>query len=81
MRSIIKLGKRGTPSLTTAPHFKTTKKGFAVSASDDSISVKEDNEIRRIADELRLTHTDFIAARSEFRDRLSVLRKPPEGGR
>ncbi|HYS04407.1 MAG TPA: TerB family tellurite resistance protein [Candidatus Dormibacteraeota bacterium] len=53
---------------------------FAVSASDDSISVMEDNEIRRIADELRLTHEDFIEVRSEFRDRLSVLRKPPEGG-
>jgi len=53
---------------------------FAVSASDDSISVMEDNEIRRIADELRLTHEDFIAVRSEFRDRLSVFRKPPEGG-
>jgi uncharacterized tellurite resistance protein B-like protein len=51
---------------------------FAVSASDDSISVMEDNEIRRIADELRLTHEDFIEVRSEFRDRLSVLRKPPE---
>ncbi len=50
---------------------------FAVSASDDSISVMEDNEIRRIADELRLTHEDFIEVRSEFRDRLSVLRKPP----
>ena len=49
---------------------------FAVSAADDSISVTEDNEIRRIADELRLTHDDFIAARSEFRDYLSVLRKP-----
>ena len=53
---------------------------FAVSASDDSVSVKEDNEIRRISSELRLTHEDFIAVRSEFRDHLSVLRKPPEGG-
>jgi len=52
---------------------------FAVSASDDSISVMEDNEIRRIADELRLTHEDFIAARSEFRKYLSVLRKTPGG--
>ena len=49
---------------------------FAVSASDDSISVMEDNEIRRIADELHLTHEDFIAARSEFRNYLSVLRQP-----
>jgi len=54
---------------------------FAVSASDDSVSVKEDNEIRRISSELRLTHEDFIAVRSEFRDHLSVLRKPPEGDR
>jgi len=53
---------------------------FAVSAADDSVSVKEDNEIRRIASELRLTHEDFIAVRSEFRDYLSVLRKPPAGG-
>src|SRR2546425_3980280 len=52
---------------------------FAVSASAESISVMEDNEIRRIADEIRLTHEDFIAARSEFRDRIAVLRKPPEG--
>ena len=53
---------------------------FAVSASDDSVSIKEDNEIRRICSELRLTHGDFIAVRSEFRDHLSVLRKPPEEG-
>ena len=52
---------------------------FAVSASDDSVSVEEDNEIRRISSELRLTHQEFIAIRSEFRDKLSVLRKPPEG--
>jgi uncharacterized tellurite resistance protein B-like protein len=54
---------------------------FAVSASDDSVSLKEDNEIRRICSELRLTHADFIAARSEFRDQLSVLKKPPEESR
>ena len=53
---------------------------FAVAASDDSVSVKEDNEIRRICNELRLTHEEFVATRSEFRDRLSVLRKPPEEG-
>jgi uncharacterized tellurite resistance protein B-like protein len=54
---------------------------FAVSASDESVSVKEDNEIRRICSELRLTHSDFIAVRSEFRDKLSVLRKPSEDER
>lgn len=49
---------------------------FSVSASDDSISVVEDNEIRRIASELRLTHADFIKSRSAWRDHLSVLKKP-----
>jgi uncharacterized tellurite resistance protein B-like protein len=49
---------------------------FAVSASDDSIETVEDNEIRRISQELGLEHGDFIAARLKFRDRLAVL-KPP----
>jgi uncharacterized tellurite resistance protein B-like protein len=52
---------------------------FAVSAADESISSVEDNEIRRIATELGLTHEDFIGARSEFRSYLSVLRKPRPG--
>ena len=51
---------------------------FAISASDDSVSVKEDNEIRRISKELHLTHRDFIDTRSGFRDHLPSLRKPPE---
>jgi uncharacterized tellurite resistance protein B-like protein len=50
---------------------------FAVSAAEDDISVVEDNEVRRIATELRLSHSDFTEARSLFRDHLSVLRKPP----
>jgi uncharacterized tellurite resistance protein B-like protein len=49
---------------------------FALSASDAPISVIEDNEIRRIASELRLTHRDFIQARSLFREHLAVLRRP-----
>jgi uncharacterized tellurite resistance protein B-like protein len=52
---------------------------FAVSASEDDISVVEDNEIRRISKELQLTHGDFTEARSVFRDHLAVLRKPPRG--
>jgi uncharacterized tellurite resistance protein B-like protein len=48
---------------------------FSVSASDDSVSVVEDNEIRRIASELRLTHGDFIRSRSAWRDHLAVLKK------
>lgn len=37
---------------------------FAVSASDRSITTVEDNEIRRIASEIRLEHSDFIARRA-----------------
>jgi uncharacterized tellurite resistance protein B-like protein len=52
---------------------------FAVSATDESVSVAEDNEIRRISRELRLTHRDFIEARRAFRDQLAVLRKGRPG--
>ena len=47
---------------------------FAVSSSDHSISVTEDNEIRAISRELRLDHVDFIAARSIYREHLNVLK-------
>ena len=49
---------------------------FAVSSSDQSISTVEDNEIRKISQELRLDHSDFIAARSAFREHLEVLKRP-----
>ncbi len=49
---------------------------FAVSSSDHSISQLEDNEIRKISNELRLDHTDFIQARSAYREHLEVLKKP-----
>lgn len=48
---------------------------FAVSAADRSIRTLEDNEIRRIARELKLEHSDFIAARSAFLSHLEVLRR------
>lgn len=48
---------------------------FAVAAADGSISVVEDNEVRRISMELRLAHEEFIQARSGFRDYLAVLRR------
>ncbi len=54
---------------------------FAVSSADQSISVVEDNEIRQIASELRLEHADFIAARSRYRQHLSVLQKQKPGVR
>jgi uncharacterized tellurite resistance protein B-like protein len=49
---------------------------FAVSAATGGISVIEDNEIRRITDELLLGHADFIAIRSRYRAHLNVLRRP-----
>jgi uncharacterized tellurite resistance protein B-like protein len=47
---------------------------FAVSSSDSSIRTVEDNEIRRIASELKLEHADFIAVRSAHTRHLEVLR-------
>ena len=51
---------------------------FAVSSSDLSISTVEDNEVRKVSRELRLDHSDFIAARSSYRDYLEVLKKRPD---
>lgn len=49
---------------------------FAVSASDEVVSGIEEAEIRGIAGELDLSHTDFITARSKFRDYIAVLKRP-----
>jgi uncharacterized tellurite resistance protein B-like protein len=51
---------------------------FAVSSADDSISTVESNEVRRVASELKLTHADYIAARSAYRNYLAVLKSPPK---
>jgi uncharacterized tellurite resistance protein B-like protein len=48
---------------------------FAVSAADAAVVLAEDNEIRRITQELKIPHEDFIRARLAVRDRLAVLRK------
>jgi len=48
---------------------------FEVAAADDDVSVLEENEIRRISMELHLSHDDYIAARSAFREQLAVLKK------
>jgi uncharacterized tellurite resistance protein B-like protein len=50
---------------------------FAVAAAEHSVSVMEENEIRRIADQLQIEHPDYIAVRSRYREHLAVLRKPP----
>lgn len=47
---------------------------YAVSAADDSISAQEDHEIRRIASELNLPHSEFIAARSKHEESLDLLK-------
>jgi uncharacterized tellurite resistance protein B-like protein len=52
---------------------------LAVAASDEDVSVSEDDTVREIAKELGLTHADFINARSAYRQYLAVL-KPPQGG-
>lgn len=49
---------------------------MAVAAVDQDVSGPEDDVVREIARELGLTHADFIAARSAYRDALAVL-KPP----
>ena len=52
---------------------------FEVSSSDQSISTVEDNEIRHVAKELGLDHSDFIAARRNFLEHLEVLKTPAKG--
>ena len=49
-----------------------------LSASDRSIVTLEDNEVRRIASELKLEHADFIAARAAHLQHLKVLGRPPK---
>lgn len=51
---------------------------FAVAASDESISFEENQEIRQIAEELKIEHHDFIAIRQKFREKLAVLKDEEE---
>jgi uncharacterized tellurite resistance protein B-like protein len=44
---------------------------FAVSASDRAIRTIEDNEIRRVASELKLDHADYIAVRTAHVEHLA----------
>ena len=53
---------------------------YAVSAADNSVSTREDNEIRNISRELLLSHEDFINVRLQYRDYLSVLKDFAPGG-
>jgi len=50
---------------------------FAVSAADDSISIVEENEIWKIAAELKVTHSEYVAIRADYRDKRQVLKDLP----
>ncbi|MDZ7638977.1 MAG: TerB family tellurite resistance protein [Bryobacterales bacterium] len=52
---------------------------FALSATEDSISVVEESAIRQIASELNLEHREFIAVKSRYRDRLEVFQPGTQG--
>ena len=48
---------------------------FAIAAVDASIQTVEDNEVRRVASELKLEHADYIEVRKRHLGNLNVLRK------
>jgi uncharacterized tellurite resistance protein B-like protein len=48
---------------------------FAVSAADESILTVEDNEVRRVASELKLEHGDYITIRRKHLEHLEVFRR------
>jgi uncharacterized tellurite resistance protein B-like protein len=47
---------------------------FAVSAADDTITVVEEESIRAISRELLLTNDEYLAIRSEYRDKRAVFK-------
>jgi uncharacterized tellurite resistance protein B-like protein len=47
---------------------------FAVTAADENITAAEDNVVKQISTELKLRHSDYIAARLRFREHLAVLK-------
>ena len=53
---------------------------FAVSGVDASIVTIEDNEIRRIANELKIEHAEYIAIRSRHLKHFEVLRNRTKSG-
>ena len=49
---------------------------FTVSATDHTITLAEDQEIARVALELKIEHADVVRARLAHREHLAVLRTP-----
>ena len=50
---------------------------FAVAAAEEGISAEENEEIRKIAEEIGLQRHDFLAVRSQFKSELNVLKDIP----
>jgi uncharacterized tellurite resistance protein B-like protein len=48
---------------------------FEIAAADSSILTVEDNEVRRVASELKLEHADYIEVRQRHLHNLEVLRR------
>ena len=48
---------------------------FAIAAADSPILTTEDNEVRRVASELKLEHADYIAVRRRHLEHLNVLKR------
>lgn len=53
---------------------------FAVSAADESISSAEESQVRQIASELGLEHSDFVRARAAYSEHRDVLKPLRDGG-
>jgi uncharacterized tellurite resistance protein B-like protein len=51
---------------------------FAIAAADSPILTTEDNEVRRVASELKLEHADYISVRKRYLESLNVLRRPEQ---
>ena len=47
---------------------------FAVAAADNNITSEEDDVVKQISGELKLYHSDYIAARLKFKEYLAVLK-------
>lgn len=48
---------------------------FAVSAADDSISGEEEAQVRQIAEELDLSHREYVEVRSAYNEKRSVIQR------
>lgn len=53
---------------------------FAVSSADSAIATVEENEIGRVALELKIPHDDYVRVRLAYREHFTVLRDQSGGG-